>query len=122
MGEENGVRLDYSDNDYIQLFALCLIYAMQINTGINKVAHQTVKSAVPGSNPASLQPAETCQFLVGKSQKGWHDNCRLASWGVAEAKNIPHPPPLPKKDENVFFGTDPYPVFFKCGEYPQFAS
>ena len=28
------------------------------------------KSAVLGSNPASLQPAGTCQFLVGESQQG----------------------------------------------------
>jgi hypothetical protein len=35
------LNADYSDNDYIQLFALCLIYAMQINTGINKVNYES---------------------------------------------------------------------------------
>ncbi|XP_023340885.1 protein CLEC16A homolog [Eurytemora carolleeae] len=34
--------LDHSDNDYIQLFALCLIYSMQINTGINKELLESV--------------------------------------------------------------------------------
>ena len=42
------------------------------------VVHQAVRPAVPGSNPASLQPAGTCQSLLG-SQQGWHENCRLAS-------------------------------------------
>jgi len=28
--------LDHADNDYFQLFALCLIYALQVNTGINR--------------------------------------------------------------------------------------
>ena len=28
--------LDYTDNDYYQLFSLCLIYAMQSNAGINR--------------------------------------------------------------------------------------
>jgi len=37
--------LDHSDNDYIQLFALCLIYAMQINTGINKELMDSVNIA-----------------------------------------------------------------------------
>ena len=41
------------------------------------VVHQAVKPAVPGSNPASLQPAGTCHSLLG-SQQDWHDNCRLA--------------------------------------------
>ena len=34
--------------------------------GGSMVLHQTVQPAVPGSNPASLQPAGTCQFLVGE--------------------------------------------------------
>ena len=42
--------------------------------------YQAVKPAVPGSNPASLQPAEQCYSLLG-SQQGWHDNCRLSSEG-----------------------------------------
>ena len=42
------------------------------------VVHQAVKPEVPGSNPASLQPAGTCHSLLG-SQQVWHDNCRLAS-------------------------------------------
>ena len=49
------------------------------------VVHQTVKPAVPGSNPASLQPAGTCHSLLG-SQQGWHDNCRLASEGQQRQK------------------------------------
>jgi len=49
------------------------------------VVHQTVKPAVSGSNPASLQPAGTCQSLLG-SQQGWHDNCRLASEGRQRQK------------------------------------
>ena len=48
--------------------------------------HQTVKSAVPGSNPASLRPAGTCHSLLG-SQQCWHDNCRLASEGQQRKKN-----------------------------------
>ena len=44
------------------------------------VVHQAVKPAVPGSNPASLQPAGTCHSLLG-SQQGWRDNCRLAFEG-----------------------------------------
>ena len=47
------------------------------NSGGSMAMHQAVKPAVPGSNPASLQPAGTCHFLLG-SQQGWHDNCRLA--------------------------------------------
>ena len=50
------------------------------------VEHQTVKPAVPSSNPASLQPAGTCHSLLG-SQQGWHDNCRLASKGRQRQKN-----------------------------------
>ena len=49
------------------------------------VVHQTVKPAVLGSNPASLQPAGTCHSLMG-SQQGWHDNCRLASEGRQRQK------------------------------------
>ena len=49
------------------------------------VVHQAVKPAVPGSNPASLQPAGTCHSLLG-SQQGWHDNCRLASEGPQRQK------------------------------------
>jgi len=49
------------------------------------VVHQTVKSAVPGSNPASLQPAGACHSLLG-SQQGWHDNCMLASEGRQRQK------------------------------------
>ena len=47
--------------------------------------HQTVKPVVPGSNPASLQPAGTCHSLLG-SQQGWLDNCRLASEGRQRQK------------------------------------
>ena len=43
------------------------------------------KRAVPGLNPASLQPAGTCHSLLG-SQQGWHDNCRLASEGRHKQK------------------------------------
>ena len=53
--------------------------------GGSMVVHQTVKPAVPGSNPASLQPAGTCQSLLG-SQQGWYDNCRLASEGRQRQK------------------------------------
>ena len=44
--------------------------------GGSLVVHQTVKPAVPGSNPASLQPAGTCHSLLG-SQQGWHET---AGW------------------------------------------
>ena len=44
--------------------------------GGSMVVHQTVKPAVPGSNPASLQPAGTCHFLLG-SHQGWHET---AGW------------------------------------------
>ena len=37
-----------------------------LGCGGSMVVHQTVKPAVPGSNPASLPPAGTCQFLAGK--------------------------------------------------------
>ena len=33
--------------------------------GGSMVVHQTVKPAVSGSNPASLQPAGTCHSLLG---------------------------------------------------------
>ena len=49
--------------------------------GGSMVVHQAAKPAVPGSNPASLQPAGTCHSLLGSPQ-GWNDNCR-----AAEAKN-----------------------------------
>ena len=45
----------------------------------------TSNIVVPGSNPASLQPAGTCHSLLG-SQQGWHDNCRLASEGRQRQK------------------------------------
>ena len=65
-----------------------LIMAMlSVGCGGSLVVHQTVKPAVPGSNPASLQPAGTCQFLVMGSQQGWHANCRLASEGQRGKKN-----------------------------------
>jgi len=52
------------------------------------VEHQAKKPAVPGLNPASLQPAGTCHSLLG-SQQGWHDNCRSASQGrQRQKKNI----------------------------------
>ena len=50
------------------------------------VVHQAVKPVVPGSNPASLQHAGTCQSLLG-SQQGWHDYCRLASEGRQRQKS-----------------------------------
>ena len=59
------------------LYAKKIIHHFQ---GGSMVMHQAVKSAVPGSNPATLQPAGTCNSLLG-SQQGWHDNCRLASEG-----------------------------------------
>ena len=36
--------------------------------GGSMVVHQAVKHAVPGSNPASLQPAGTCHSLLGSQQ------------------------------------------------------
>ena len=49
--------------------------------------HQTVKPAVPGSNPASLQPAGTCHSLLG-SQQDWHET---AGWPLrgGRCKKIP---------------------------------
>jgi len=44
--------------------------------GGSMVVHQTVKHAVPSSNPASLQHAGTCHSLLG-SQQGWHET---AGW------------------------------------------
>ena len=49
------------------------------------LVHQTVKPAVSGSNPVSLQPAGTCHSLLG-SQQGWHDNYRLATKGRQRQK------------------------------------
>ena len=60
--------------------------------GGSLVVHQTVKPAVGGLNPASLQPAGTCHSLLG-SQHGWHDNCRLASEGRQRQKSTK----IPKK-------------------------
>ena len=34
------------------------------------IVHQIVKPAVPGSNPASLQPTGTCYSLLGSQQVG----------------------------------------------------
>jgi len=64
--------------------------------GGSMVVHQAVKPAVPGSNPASLQPAGTCHSLLG-SQQGWHDNCRLASEGWQRQKNTKKFPKNNKK-------------------------
>ena len=52
--------------------------------GGSMVVHQTVNPAVPGSNPATLQPAGTCHSLLG-SQQGWHET---AGWPLrgGEAK------------------------------------
>ena len=47
-----------------------------VGCGGSMVVHQAVKPAVPGSNPASLQPAGTCHSLLG-SQQGWHET---AGW------------------------------------------
>ena len=47
-----------------------------VGCGGSLVVHQTVKPAVPGSNPASLQSAVTCHSLLG-SQQGWHET---AGW------------------------------------------
>eukprot|EP00092_Neocalanus_flemingeri_P019758 GFUD01021398.1.p1 GENE.GFUD01021398.1~~GFUD01021398.1.p1 ORF type:complete len:960 (-),score=279.18 GFUD01021398.1:290-3169(-) len=44
--------LDYSDNDYFQLFSLCLIYAMQVNTGINKELLESIQ--IPSKNSQEL--------------------------------------------------------------------
>ena len=41
-------------------------YGEKWGCGGSMVVHQAVKPPVPGSNPASLQPAGTCQFLVGE--------------------------------------------------------
>ena len=55
--------------------------------GGSMVVHQTVKPAVPGLNPASLQSAGTCHSLLG-SQQGWHDNYRMVSEGQQRQKKI----------------------------------
>ena len=44
--------------------------------GGSLAVHQTVKPAVPGSNPTSLQHAGTCHSLLGR-QQGWHET---AGW------------------------------------------
>ena len=64
--------------------------------GGSMVVHQTVKPAVPGSNPAYLQPAGTCHSFLG-SQQGWHDNCRLASEGRQRQLNTKIPKNNKKK-------------------------
>ena len=40
----------------------------QVGCGGSLVVHQAVKPAVPGSNPASLQPTGTCHTLLGSQQ------------------------------------------------------
>ena len=62
------------------------VVAQTWGCGGSMVVHQAVKPAVPGSNPASLQPAGTCYSLLG-SQQGWHGNCRLASEEQKRQKN-----------------------------------
>ena len=64
--------------------------------GGSMVVHQTVKPAVPGSNPASLEPAGTCHSFLG-SQQGWHDNCSLASEGRQRQKNTKIPKKIIRK-------------------------
>jgi len=46
------LALEYTDNDYVQLFALCLFYAMQTNTGINKELLESV--SIPGPQSDKL--------------------------------------------------------------------
>jgi len=46
------LALEYTDNDYVQLFALCLFYAMQTNTGINKELLESV--SIPGPDSDKL--------------------------------------------------------------------
>ena len=65
-----------------------------LGCGGSMVVHQAVKPAVPGSNPASLQPAGTCQ--------GWYDNCRLASEGRQRQKKYKNTKKIIRK--NKFFG------------------
>ena len=66
------------------------------------VVHQAVKPAVPGSNPASLQPAGTCHSMLG-SQQGWHDNCRLASEGWQRQKKYKNTNKIIRKKETKLF-------------------
>ena len=58
--------------------------------GGSMVVHQTVKPAVPSSNPASLQPAGTCHSLLG-SQSGWHETAGWPLRGGRGKKNTKIP-------------------------------
>ena len=63
--------------------------------GGSLVVHQTVKPAVPGSNPASLQPA----FLVGEpAGLAWY--LQVVFWGAAEANNTKIQKNYRKKEKN----------------------
>ena len=75
------------------------------------VVHQTVKPAVPDSNPASLQPAGTCHSLL-ESQQGWHHNCRLASEGRQWQKIQKYNKNNKKKKEKKYYSkiSTPYNI------------
>jgi len=67
--------LDHSDNDYIQLYALCLIYAMQINSGINKELLASV--SIHGVKASNFQDYN--QLLMEKYIKLVTASCQYSS-------------------------------------------
>jgi protein CLEC16A len=68
--------LDYTDNDYYQLFALCLIYAMQSNKGINRELLESV--GIPPGHAPSPSPGYN-KLLVEKMIKLATAGCQYGS-------------------------------------------
>jgi len=69
--------LDYSDNDYYQLFSLCLIYAMQVNSGINRELLESIQ--VPGSHSSPAIKHSYNRLLVEKMLKLANASCQYGS-------------------------------------------
>jgi len=68
--------LDYTDNDYYQLFSLCLIYAMQSNAGINRELLESVQ--IPSQHSPSASPAYN-RLLVEKMIRLATAGCQYGS-------------------------------------------
>jgi len=69
--------LEYCDNDYYQLFSLCLIYAMQVNSGINRELLESIQ--VPGKHSSPSTSPVYNRLLVEKMLKLANASCQYGS-------------------------------------------